>query len=138
MDNLNDYLNKTVNMDYDELVLYTKKAIIDLMGRLKSFLTEDQAGSTILYIVCCSVSADRQFTEKEQQFFKDVFGADKAQALAAIKDGGGDKAKEVVIALSGMNDETKALVFILVSAIAAIDGEINVDETSFLREILDS
>lgn len=138
MDDIKEYLQKTVDMSYDELVLSAQNAISGLHERLSSFLEQEEAYDIILDIIFCTVAADKQLSLKEQQFFKDVLGADKAQALNAMLSGENRKAKEVVLALSRMNDETKAQVFILVSAIAAIDTEINVDELSLLQQILDS
>lgn len=135
---LKSYLQKTVNMDHDELVEYTKAAMNNLIDKLIPFLTQEEACAVVLRVICCTVSADKQFSEKEQQFFEDALGADKTKALMAIRAAGDDEARRGIFILSGKDKAVKTSVFMLASSVAAADERINADELSFLDDIFNA
>ena len=134
---LNEMLQKMVNEDYDSIVNIAKSAMANVSDNLKGTL-DDQIATLLYGALGATMVVDASFSSLEQKFISDL-GLDVDSMYGFLQSISKDPS--MLESFDGMVDscdqDTKSALVILVVAIAAIDERISVEETAFIRKLIE-
>lgn len=136
MSSFNELMQKYVNEDYSTLVSLAKQALNELLPVCKKVDADHDGFFMVTSIVLSAIAADGYLTALEKKMLKDVLGLsdDSIQKMISLYD---SRMVELVDKFAdGINDDVKAHVMILVTAVAAVDEKISKEETAFIRKLL--
>ncbi|MBP3436960.1 MAG: hypothetical protein J6K61_03515 [Clostridia bacterium] len=135
---LNEMLQKMVNEDYDSIVNIAKSAMANVSDNLKGTLDDDQIATLLYGALGATMVVDASFSSLEQKFISDL-GLDVDSMYGFLQSISKDPS--MLESFDGMVDscdqDTKSALVILVVAIAAIDERISVEETAFIRKLIE-
>ncbi len=126
-----------VNLNYDELVAVSKKAIIDVLPACKAVDEENNGMFMLSSLILTSIAADGNLSDLEMKLLQDALGmsADGIQKFINMFD---NKMYDLVDCfVDNMNSNVKASALILVTALCSVDEKISREETSFIRKLID-
>ncbi|MBQ4067362.1 MAG: hypothetical protein IJD22_06945 [Clostridia bacterium] len=137
MANLTEILQNYANADYDVLVSMAQKSLTKILPACKKVDKENDGFLMVSGIVLSAVGADGKLSELEKKFVCDVLGIKEATFNNFIKLYDDSFAAVVDKFADSLDEDTKALTLTLVACIAACDERITVEESSFIRKILE-
>ncbi len=137
MANLTDILQKYVNTDYDTLVEVAQKALTELLPACKEVDPDNDGFLMVSGIILSAMAADDILTSLERKFVCDVLGITNEtfdKFLKLYNDGLSELVDKFADTLDG---DVKANTLTLVACVAACDEKITLEESAFIRKILD-
>lgn len=137
MANLKDILQNYVNADYDVLVAMAQKALTALLPSCKKVDKENDGFLMVSGIILSAVGADGELSQLEKNFICDVLGIKSSTFENFVKLYNDDLALLVDKFADSLDDDVKANTLTLVAAIAACDEKISLEESAFIRKILE-
>ena len=137
MASLTDILQKYVNADYDTLVEVAQKALTELLPACREVDPDNDGFLMVSGIILSAMAADDVLTSLEKKFVCDVLGiGDETfqKFLDLYNDGLADLVDKFADTLEG---DVKTNTLTLVACVAACDEKITLEESAFIRKILD-
>lgn len=137
MASLTDILQKYVNADYDTLVEVAQKALTELLPACREVDPDNDGFLMASGIILSAMAADDVLTSLEKKFVCDVLGiGDETfqKFLDLYNDGLADLVDKFADTLE---DDVKTNTLTLVACVAACDEKITLEESAFIRKILD-
>ena len=137
MASLTAILQKYVNADYDTLVDIAQKALTELLPACREVDPDNDGFLMASGIILSAVAADDVLTGLEKRFVCDVLGISNStfeRFLDLYNEGLADLVDKFADTL---DDDVKANTLTLVAAVAACDEKVTVEETAFIRKILE-
>lgn len=137
MASLTDILQKYVNADYDTLVEIAQKALTELLPACKEVDPDNDGFLMASGIILAALASDGVLTAIEKKFVCDVLGISEGifkKFLDLYNDGLSELVDKFADTLEG---DVKANTLTLVAAVAACDEKITLEESAFIRKILD-
>ncbi len=136
MATFNELMQKYVNADYDTLVHLAQTAINNVLPACKAMDQDNNGLFLLTSIILSAIGADGVLTGLEKKLLHDALGQDDAtiQKFISLYD---SRMAELVDAFAdACNDEIKANVLMLVTAVAAVDEKISREETALIKKII--
>lgn len=135
MDSFNDFLQKYVNTDYEDLVSLAREAVARLMPVCKQVDPDHDGFYMLASLVLSALAADGKLTALEKKMLCDLFGMDDAgiKKLLGMYD-----SRMVDLAdhfVDNMSADTKADALILICALAAVDEDICAEEAALIHKL---
>ena len=137
MNNLRDILQKCVNTDYENLVELAQTSLIELLPACRLVDPDNDGFLMVSGIILSALAADGVLTNIERKFVCDVLGIDNETFSKFLDLYNSDLADLVDKFADSLDTRTKAATLSLVSAVAACDEKITVEETAFIKKILE-
>ncbi|MBE6587972.1 MAG: hypothetical protein E7647_06120 [Ruminococcaceae bacterium] len=137
MASLTDILQKYVNADYDTLVTVAQKALTQLLPACREVDPENDGFLMASGIILAAVGADGVLSSLEKKFVCDVLGIKSEtfdRFLKLYNEGLSELVDKFADTLEG---DVKANTLTLVASVAACDEKITLEESAFIRKILD-
>lgn len=137
MATFNEIMQKYVNSDYDTLVELAQKALVNLLPACKAVDEDNDGLFMATSIILAAIGADGVLTGLEKKMLADALGQDEATIQKFIGLYDSRMADLVNHFADNTNDNIKADVMMLVTAVAAVDEKISREETSLIKKILE-
>lgn len=137
MASFNELMQKYVNADYDTLVHLAQTALNNLLPACKAVDKDNDGLFLATSIILTAIAADGYLTGLEKKFLGDALGQNEetVQKFISLYD---SRMVEMVNAFAdSINDDIKADVMMLITAICAVDEKISREETALIRKILE-
>ena len=137
MGNFKDILQTYVNADYDTLVDIARGALENLLPACRKVDPDNDGFLMVSGIILSALGADNVLSELEIQFVCDVLTIDGDTFESFTKlyhEGLEDSVDKFADTLEG---DVKANTRILILTVAACDESITVDESDFIKKILE-
>ena len=141
---VNELLQEWVNTDYDTLLAAGADARFRLKPYIDIFADENSSGArekfafereTVSYIIANAVFADREITETEKSFIRDLFGFDEEKLCQAVKLSAEDNRRIFDMFVDSLDRKGTGALLDLLTSIAACDCTIPSSEKGLLLEI---
>lgn len=141
---VNELLQEWVNTDYDTLLAAGADARFRLKPYIDIFADENSSGArekfafereTVSYIIANAVFADREITETEKKFIRDLFGFDEEKLCQAVKLSAEDNRRIFDMFVDSLDRKGTGALLDLLTSIAACDCTIPSSEKGLLLEI---
>jgi hypothetical protein len=140
MANLNQLLQKYVNMDYDELLGLAKFSLSQFIGTIVDSTGATGASKIVAVMTAACLGADGKLTALENKFFNDLLDCDDSYAdnLDFVQNLGTDEARQLVDGMvDRMSSEEKAAAVSFCLCFLAVDETITRDEVAFIDRLID-
>ena len=140
MANLNQLLQKYVNMDYDELLGLAKFSLSQFLDTVLEKTGADGASKICAVMTAACLGADGKLSALENKFFNDLLGVNDSYSdnLEFVRSLGTDEARELVDGLvDSMSADDKAAAISFCLCFLAVDETITRDEVAFIDRLLD-
>lgn len=141
MANINELLQKYVDMDYDQHLFFANASIDTMRGSLKELFGDDANVAKILMVVVAAcLGADNKLTSLESRFLSDLLGMphnyqDNLNMVAAIGD---DESRDMLDTLvDQLSGDAQAALLSFCLTFMAVDETISREEVSFIKRLLD-
>lgn len=137
MANFKDILQTYVNADYDTLVEIAQRALTELLPACKEVDPDNDGFLMVSSIILTALAADDVLTSLERKFVCDVLGITNEKFdrfLKLYNDGLEDYVDKFADTLDG---DVKENTRILILAVAACDEKITIDESDFIKKIIE-
>ena len=137
MASLKEMMQDIVNKDYDELLYFAQRAMVDVMPECKAVDPDNDGVLMLTSLILTAVAADGTLTALEKKLLHDVTGLDDAaiSKMIAMYD-----SRMVDLAdtfVDNMGSQTKAHALALILAFAAVDEKISRDEIRLINKLMD-
>lgn len=136
MASFSELMQKYVNSDYETLVLLAQKALVNLLPACKAVDKENDGLFMATSIILSAIAADGVLTGLEKKLLKDALGQDDATIQKFISMYDSRMVELVDTFADNINDDIKANVVMLVTAVAAVDEKISKEETTLIKKLL--
>ena len=136
MATFSELMQKYVNSDYETLVLLAQKALVNLLPACKAVDKENDGLFMATSIILAAIGADGVLTGLEKKLLADALGQDDATVQKFIGLYDSRMADLVDHFADNTNDDIKADVLMLVTAVAAVDEKISHQETALIKKIM--
>lgn len=136
MATFNELMQKYVNSDYETLVLLAQKALVNLLPACKAVDKDNDGLFMATSIILAAIGADGVLTGLEKKLLADALGQDEETIQKFIKMYDSRMADLVDHFADNTNDDIKADVLMLVTAVAAVDEKISAQETALIKKIM--
>jgi hypothetical protein len=140
MANLNQLLQKYVNMDYDELLDLAKFSLSQFLDTVLEKTGADGASKICAVMTAACLGADGKLSALENKFFNDLLGVNDSYSdnLEFVRSLGTEEARELVDGLvDAMSSEDKAAAISFCLCFLAVDETISRDEVAFIDRLID-
>jgi hypothetical protein len=140
MANLNQLLQKYVNMDYDELLDLAKFSLSQFLDTVLEKTGADGASKICAVMTAACLGADGKLSPLENKFFNDLLGVNDSYSdnLEFVRSLGTDEARELVDGLvDAMSADDKAAAISFCLCFLAVDETISRDEVAFIDRLID-
>jgi hypothetical protein len=140
MANLNQLLQKYVNMDYDELLDLAKFSLSQFLDTVLEKTGADGASKICAVMTAACLGADGKLSPLENKFFNDLLGVNDSYSdnLEFVRSLGTEEARELVDGLvDAMSSEDKAAAISFCLCLLAVDETITRDEVAFIDRLID-
>ncbi len=137
MATFNELMQKYVNSDYETLVHLAQSALSSLLPACKAVDKDHDGLFMATSIILTAIAADGYLTGLEKKFLGDALGQSEEtiQKFISLYD---SRMVDMVDAFADkINDDIKADVMMLITAVCAVDEKISREETALIRKILD-
>ncbi len=141
----NELLQKHVNKDYEELCRLAGQAGLAVTEACKNLARqmppkegmdpETAANYMLTCFVTGTVMADGEVSELERKLLSDVFLLDEENVAVLVNLYGPALVEGTKLFASRLDEDDRADVMMLCTAIAAVDEKISKEEVAFLREL---
>ena len=135
MASFNELMQKYVNEDYDTLVNFAQRAMVNLLPACKKVDPEHEGFFMISSLILSAIGADGVLTSLERKFMRDVMGLDDDQISKYIKMYDSRMADLADHFADNMGTDLKADAAMLIVSICACDEKISKEETAFIRKL---
>jgi hypothetical protein len=139
MANLNQLLQKYVNMDYDELLDLAKFSLSQFLDTVLEKTGADGASKICAVMTAACLGADGKLSALENKFFNDLLGVNDSYSdnLEFVRSLGTEEARELVDGLvDSMSADDKAAAISFCLCFLAVDETITRDEVAFIDRLL--
>ena len=141
LEGIRGILGQYLNRSHDELVKLALRSLSPVLGEIQDVgFQEDQAVVILLMLIRSTISADDEFTEKEERFARDVFTGKLSFVVDYLKSFDAEKEKEVrnscATIFMMLSPNGQAEVLNLVSTFIAADGKIDEAEFDYIARML--
>ena len=140
MANLNQLLQKYVNMDYDELLGLAKFSLSQFIDSVVTGISASGASKVVALMTAACLGADGKLSTLENKFFNDLLDCDDSYAdnLEFVQSLGTDEARALVDAMvDSMSAEDKAAAVSFCLCFLAVDETITREEVAFIDCLID-
>lgn len=136
MATFSELMQKYVNSDYETLVLLAQKALVNLLPACKAVDKENDGLFMATSIILAAIGADGVLTGLEKKLLADALGQDDATIQKFIGLYDSRMADLVDHFADNTNNDIKADVLMLITAVAAVDEKISHQETALIKKIM--
>lgn len=140
MANLNQLLQRYVNMSYEELLDMAKFSLSQFLDVLLENSGADGASKVCAVMTAACLGADGKLSTLENKFFNDLLDCDDSYAknLAFVQSLGTEEARELVDSMvDAMSSDHKAAAVSFCLCFLAVDETITRDEVAFINRLID-
>ncbi len=132
--NLDELLQRIVNMEYDEIKNIAQTAVVKVVPLLEKMVGKDNAFTALIVIITSCVGADGNLTPNEKRLMQDVMGVEPENARNVVQNTFDyDFANSF---FDNCPDEVKQHLLLLCIAFFAVDERISKEEIDFLKRLL--
>ena len=139
MANLNQLLQKYVNMSYEELLDMAKFSLSQFLDVLLENSGADGASKVCAVMTAACLGADGKLSALEHKFFNDLLNSDDSydENLAFVQSLGTEEARELVDGMvDAMSSDHKAAAVSFCLCFLAVDETITRDEVAFINRLI--
>lgn len=141
MADINELLQKYVDMDYDQHVFFANESIATMKDGLNELFGDDEnVAKILLVVVAACLGTDNKLTSLESRFLSDVLGVphnyqDNLNMVAALGD---DESRDMLDTLvDQLSGDAQAALLSFCLTFMAVDETISREEVSFIKRLLD-
>ena len=136
MASLNEMLQEMVNKDYDELVAFAQRAMVEVMPSCKAVDPDNNGILMLTSLILTAVAADGVLTGLERKMLGEVTGLsnDAIDKMISMYD-----SRMVDLAdrfVDNMGEDVKGHALMLILAFVAVDEKISKEEVRLVQKLL--